>query len=243
MVMNRIIKPTLILAAIAFIASLALSHINRITRDKIEQRILQRKEEALQRVLPVSLGYQVIAKDKKAVIDGKEFVYTIAERQDGENKLFGYAFLTTKNGYSGAVKMMVGVDHEGKIIAISIIQQSETPGLGARSKEVPSTETFFGHFFGNSNHVSSRTENSNTSWFEEQFAGIDTNVKIGILKKGEWRKENTTLASELREKNSVSAITGATITTKTVTDSIESSMRLLHKAIELENKAVEEKTK
>ncbi len=240
MIMNRIIKPTIVLAVIAFFASLALSHINRITRDRIDQRILQRKEEALQRVLPGSLGYQIIQKDKKVIIDGKEFVYSVAEKKEADKTFRGYAFLTSKNGYSGAVKTMVGIDHEGKIIAISIIQQSETPGLGARAKEVPSSETFFGHFFGSSNPVDTTANNNNASWFEEQFSGIDTNHKIGILKKGEWRKDNTALATELLAKNSVSAITGATITTKTVTDSIENSMLLLRKAIELENKAVEE---
>lgn len=245
MVMNRIIKPTIVLAGIAFFASLALSHINTITRARIEQRVLQRKEEALQRVLPGSLGYQIIQKDKKVIIDGKEFVYSVAEKKEGDTSFRAYAFLTSKNGYSGAVKTMVGVDHEGKIIAISIIQQTETPGLGARSKEIPSSETFWGHFFGAGSAPSHSSAGNDSSWFEDQFKGIDTKVKIRILKKGEWRKENTSLAGELRERNAVSAITGATITTKTVTDSIEHSMQLLRKAIDMETaaRALEEKAK
>lgn len=47
-------------------------------------------------------------------------------------KVVGYAVETySMNGYSGEVRLMVGFDVAGKIINISVLQQKETPGLGA----------------------------------------------------------------------------------------------------------------
>ncbi len=47
-------------------------------------------------------------------------------------------------------------------------------------------------------------------------------------KKGDWHKE---MKDELMQHNAVTAITGATITTKAVTQSIEEGIQKLHKAL------------
>ena len=208
--MGNIIKSTLILALIAFIASMALSHINRITYPNILKQEKQRQDDALKAVLP---GYTIL-EQKRANADGGEFKYWIGGRVDNDKTLRGYAFVTEKSGYSGVVKSMVGVDERGIILGISILQQTETPGLGARCIEIASKETFFGHFFGKS----TGDEEESSPWFQEQFKGLDANRRIEILKKGDWTED---MKGELIERNAISAITGATITSRTVRDSIE----------------------
>ncbi len=236
---RTILKPALILSIIAFLASFTLSHINRITRPEIEKRLQMKKDEAYAAVLPSHSGYVIIEKGKKALVDGREFQYTIAEKTEGDKKIKAYAFETMKSGYSGVIRSIVAVDENMKLLGISIIQQSETPGLGARAKEMASTGTFFSHFFGSG----SQNEPVKTqSWFEEQFTGIDCTKKIGILKKGEFATADENLKKELIEKNSVSAITGATITTKAVIDGIAEGIELLKKALEAENPQAEVKT-
>lgn len=232
---RTLIKPTLILTSIAFVASFALSHINKITKMRIEERVRQKKEEALLAVLPAALGYAIIEKDKKAVIDGKEFFYSIAEKTEGDKKIKAFAFECEKSGYSGVIKSLVAVDETLKVIGISIIQQSETPGLGARAREIASSETFFNHFFkrGNGASVDSGVQPVQ-SWFEMQFAGLDASKQIAILKKGEWRSENSDLKRELLEKNAVSSITGATITTRAVIAGIENGLSAIRQVIELD---------
>lgn len=39
---------------------------------------------------------------------------------------------STKNGFGGLIRLIVGFDKEGKILNYSILQHSETPGLGAK---------------------------------------------------------------------------------------------------------------
>ncbi len=241
MLFNDIIKPALILAIIGFVSTMALSHINKITKAKIEARIEMGKEEALRRVLPEGLGYRIVEKGKKVMIDGKEFVYSIAEKQEGDKKVRAYAFETSKAGYSGQVRSVVSVDEAGKIIALTVIQQSETPGLGARSKEAASNETFLQHFRNRHNGVP--VPPPSPPWFEQQFSGLDTARPIAISKKGEWRADNEALRQGLVAENAVSAITGATITTRAVRDSVEEGVRLLRKAIEMETPPPGEKKK
>lgn len=224
--MNNIIKPTIILAIIAFVAAFALSHIKTITYPNIQRQEREKQEAALRAVLPA--GYAV-KEEKNPKIEGSEFKYWIAEGKDEKGAVVkAYAFIAEKGGYSGPVRSMVGVDEKGIVLGISVLQQSETPGLGARSIEIASRETFWGHFFGIGK---TPEDNPVTPWFQDQFKGLDTNKKIEILKKGDW---NPAMKEELLAKNSISAITGATVTSKAVRDSIALGIETLHKAIQLE---------
>jgi Na+-translocating ferredoxin:NAD+ oxidoreductase subunit G len=221
--MNTIVKPTLILLLVTFISTLALSHIKKITYPNILKQEKEKLETALNLVLP---GYTVTDKEgKKASVDGKDFQYWTAERQNGPVVEKAYAFITEKPGYSGPVRSMVGMDAKGLILSISIIQQSETPGLGQRSTEIASKETFIGHFFGGEKPV----EENLAPWFQDQFKGIDSSKKIEIVKRGDWKPE---IRDELMKKNAISAITGATVTTRAVRDSVATGFETLRKALE-----------
>lgn len=45
----------------------------------------------------------------------------------------GAAVESTTGGFGGDVKVLVGFDTEGKILGYTILQASETPGLGAKA--------------------------------------------------------------------------------------------------------------
>ena len=139
------------------------------------------------------------------------------------------------SGYSGLVKTMVGIDENGIILGISILRQSETPGLGARSVEIATKETFFGYLFGES---SPTEDESIAPWFQEQFTGLNTSKRIDIAKKGDWSIE---IRDELLERNAISAITGATITSRAVRDSINTGIKDLKRAMQMETDSVEAK--
>jgi electron transport complex protein RnfG len=224
--MNNITKPTIVLTVIAFAAAFALSHINRITRPSIEKQEREKQEAALKAVLPAGFA---VKEERNPTVEGKQFRYWIAEGRDEKGAVSrAYAFIAEKGGYSGPVRSMVGVDEKGILLGISVLQQSETPGLGARAIEIASRETFWGHFFGIGE---TPKDNPLSPWFQEQFKGLDTNKKIEILKKGDW---NPSMREELLSKNGISAITGATVTSKAVRDSIALGIETLHKAVQLE---------
>ncbi len=46
----------------------------------------------------------------------------------------------TQKGFSGEIRVIVGFDKEGKLLNYSVLQHSETPGLGAKMQEWFSTD-------------------------------------------------------------------------------------------------------
>lgn len=218
---SSIPRSTFILGLTAFVAAFALSHIKAITRPVIQKQERRKMESALELVLP---GYTV-GEERSAPAGKGAFTYWTASKAEGDATRKGYAFIAEKAGYGGTIQTMVGVDENGAILNISIIRQSETPGLGARVLEAASRNTFFEVITGNAKSA----DEEPTPWFQEQFRGINASARIEIVKKGDW---NESMREELMRKNAVSAITGATITTKAVKDSIEEGMARLKAALD-----------
>lgn len=224
-----IIRPTLILMAITLVCVLLLSHVQRLAGPIIIQRAREKQEAALALVLP---GYTVLA-SPKAVVDGAEFHYWEAERNEGNRTERGYAFITKDTGYGGNIEMLVGVDENGKVLGLSIISQSETPGLGDRCVEVADRETLVDYLrdgipprdFGDETRI---------PWFQNQFKGLDANSNIRMVKRGDW---SPGMREDLLKMNAISALTGATITSSAVIRGLEAGMRRLKKAREAGRRA------
>lgn len=222
--MNTIVKSAIILGIVAFISSYVLSHIMRVTDPHIKRQEKEKQTKALSLVLP---GYK-IGNKKTEKINGKSFEYWIGEKDNVK----GLAFKTSKPGYYLDIITMVGVNQNGEILGISILDQLETPGLGNRCVEIASKQTFFGAITGQK----IEGEDITTPWFQDQYKGLNLKKQITILKMGDWTPE---MSKVLLKKNAISSITGATITSRAVTRSIELGLPLFNKMIK-SNTAVKE---
>ena len=60
-------------------------------------------------------------------ISGKKDWY---EAKDDAGELVGYIVPSESHGFDGAIKIIIGVSPEGKVIDYSVLAQKETPGLG-----------------------------------------------------------------------------------------------------------------
>jgi electron transport complex protein RnfG len=68
-----------------------------------------------------------------------------------DQKPVGVIFKVAPRGYAGVIKMLVGIDLEGRVRGIKILEQRETPGLGARITDEKFKNTgrpFVAQFFG-----------------------------------------------------------------------------------------------
>lgn len=218
--MKNIIKPALVLAAVAFCSSILLSFVRGVTYPVIIQQERDKEKNALMMVLP---GYEIGEPTLVDLDNGEQFKFWVGGKRVDEEVLKGYAFISVNYGYSGDIKSMVGVDENNIILGIAIVQQSETPGLGARVNETATSETIWGVILGRSYGGEGITE----PWFQEQFKGIDLNKKIKIVKQGTWSSD---MRDNLLSQNAVSAITGATITTKAISGSLKEGLIKLTKA-------------
>ena len=123
--MKEIIRLTVVLTCVCMVAGLALSFVNAATKDARAYQDRLELLNALNMVLPEHDNEP----DKDIVdIDGTN--YFLSKKADTIN---GVAFKTsTEKGYSGLIEIIVGVQTDGKIIAIGILSQKETPGLGSK---------------------------------------------------------------------------------------------------------------
>ncbi len=113
-----ILRLALTLLVITAVVAALLSLINSITKPIIDELNRQKTQKAIEAVLPGG-GAEI------AIPGGNDTVQALYQ---GES---GYAVQVAPQGFNGAIVMMVGVDHEGKVLGISVISQAETAGLGA----------------------------------------------------------------------------------------------------------------
>jgi Na+-translocating ferredoxin:NAD+ oxidoreductase subunit G len=131
-----------VLTSVCIAAAVVLGLTYNITKPIIAEQAEKEQRQALEQVVPGADTY-----NKKIFSKGDYFECL------KNGKLIGYALFVSGAGYSGNIKMLLGIDTKGKISGVEILSQSETPGLGARCIEIKR-----GH---------------NKPWFLEQFNGRD----------------------------------------------------------------------
>ena len=90
-------------------------------------------QEAVQEVSPEYDNDPIADSFKFQTEDGYELLIYPALK-DGQN--VGAAVeSSSKNGFSGLIRIIVGFDAEGKLLNYSVLQHNETPGLGSKMQE------------------------------------------------------------------------------------------------------------
>ena len=119
----------LVLFCITLISSACVGLVNMITVEPIARAKEAAVKAALAEVLP-----EFDATEKSEHTADELLIVAHKATKDGE--VVGYAIETvSKNGFSGLIKMMVGFDTAGTILNVNVLEQNETPGLGAKGAE------------------------------------------------------------------------------------------------------------
>ena len=130
------------LLLITAVVAAGLACVNAVTAPEIEALNAQKTQTAIEAVLPGG-GEEI------AFTDDSGIVSTIYKGQSG------YAVEVTPAGFNGTVTMMVGVDNTGKVLGISVVNHTETAGLGAEAASQGAAGTAFrSQFTGMSGSVS-----------------------------------------------------------------------------------------
>ena len=118
-----------VLAGICLVASACVGAVYTITADPIAQAKAQATIDALSDVLP-EFDNDPSANPAELTLDQMPVkVYTATKG----GQVAGYAVETmTKNGFGGAIRMMVGFLPTGEVNNVNVLEQSETPGLGTK---------------------------------------------------------------------------------------------------------------
>ena len=124
---DSIWRLVIVLTCISLLAALALTGVYALTKGPIEQGQREKKEKALQAVLP---DYKGTVRDTVIVdADNEEIPVHLAIGENGE--LCGAGIETyTKKAFAGRFDLMVGFDADGSIVNTEVLKAGETPGLG-----------------------------------------------------------------------------------------------------------------
>lgn len=171
--MSQLLKFGIILCVICLAATLVLAVTYEITKPRIEAQVKAEEQRALKIVAPDADSFV------EKSVDGIGYFEALKD-----NNLEGYCIKTVANGYNGYIRMLVGINREGIIKGLEILEHNETPGLGSKIKETRPGEK--------------------EPYFLSQFKGK--------------------AASGLAIKKNIDAVTGATITSKAVTDAVKKTV-------------------
>ena len=121
----------ILLGFVALLCTAISAGIFFLTKDKIDAVMATQQRELLLQVIPQDyfnnnlLESAVIPQDKNLV--GIQKIYFA--KKDGNVSAYAYE-TTAPDGYSGDIRLLVGLDPKGEVLGVRVIEHHETPGLG-----------------------------------------------------------------------------------------------------------------
>ncbi len=139
------IKPILSLTIICLVVTAAVSGTYQLTKPVIEQSLDAASNEARKEVLSTAESFEKIKLDN----DTLEQYGVIEAHRSNDN---GVAVKVESKGYStsGNIVLMIGIDSNGTISGIKLLEHSETDGLGTKALG----NDYFSQFYGKNESVS-----------------------------------------------------------------------------------------
>ena len=148
--MRSTVMLVVVLTLVCLISAFALALVNGLTED----RIAEQKRLAELRAVEVALPRDYIECEN----DPSQDVATVSDWKDADGapkkicvgkkdgKIVGVAFTSKGEGYGGFITIMMGVNLNGKITGVEILEHLETPGLGANIEKSSFKGQFKGKF-------------------------------------------------------------------------------------------------
>ncbi len=121
----------ILLGFVALLCTAISAGIFFLTKDKIDAVMAAQQRELLLQVIPQDyfnnnlLESAVIPQDKNLL--GIQKIYFA--KKDGNVSAYAYE-TTAPDGYSGDIRLLVGLDPKGEVLGVRVIEHHETPGLG-----------------------------------------------------------------------------------------------------------------
>jgi len=121
-------KHALVLGGFSLAATLLLAVAYGLTKEPIQKSALEDLRRSLEQVIPASIHDNNPAADTLQLqLDGTPLLVYRARRG---NHVTGVAFEAARRGYSGEIRVLLGIDENGKLLGVRVLQHTETPGLG-----------------------------------------------------------------------------------------------------------------
>lgn len=122
-----------VLVAVAVITGGLLAWVNDFTSGPIKVQKDLVLSEGIKTVMGLS---DIKVTDNDTInkeIGGKPNLFVVHKVSDASGNFLGAAVESSSMGFGGELKVLVGLDAKGKVLGYTVLQHSETPGLGAKA--------------------------------------------------------------------------------------------------------------
>lgn len=127
---DSILKIALNLTVACIISGIIIAIVYFLTADIAKQKQVELNNLALKSL--------VTEADQYTPVEGKTGWYTATKN----GKLIAYVVPAESKGYGGAIKMLVAVGPDNKVIKYTILEAKETPGLGDKASKPQFADQF-----------------------------------------------------------------------------------------------------
>ena len=122
---NRFIHYGSVLLIIAAVSAGLLAFVNGRTKDVIANNKIAAANAARKEVVPMAASFD----DTKAIVS-EDLVFVPG--LDANGNTVGYVVIVSQGGYAANIDFSLGIDLDGKISGLRVMNHQETPGLGAK---------------------------------------------------------------------------------------------------------------
>ncbi len=186
--MNSVMKGGLTLATIGAVCAALVATTYLLTQDRIatnEQAWLEKSlEPALAGLLfegSVSESMRLIRTPHDLPGPDDVIIYRLFAAEQPVAALFA---VTARDGYAGAIRVLVGIEYDGTVTGIRILEHRETPGLGDRivSSRSDWVFQFDGHSLGNPSADGWALERDGGQFHQLTGASVTPRAVISVVK-------------------------------------------------------------
>ena len=137
--MKNLLKPIIVLTAIAFVCTAALAGVNSLTKEKIAAAAAEKTAAAMREFFPDETEFEKIT-----LTEQQSKKYSVSSVSLAKNSK-GFVYEASGSGYGGEILMMIAFSDKGDILGVKVLSHEETNGIGTRVVE---SQEFLSQFNG-----------------------------------------------------------------------------------------------
>ena len=136
MIFQSMGKNSLLLALFALITALILASTDRVTEDRIAESERLAAQKALFEIVPLALHNNDLLVDLQPIPEQYWLALGLDNGGDvhiarlDDQPVAAIVPSITTDGYSGDIAMIVGINFDGTVAGVRVVDHKETPGLG-----------------------------------------------------------------------------------------------------------------
>lgn len=126
---NSTLIHAVVLGGFSLAAAALLVGGNNATSEAIKQRGIEDLQASLVQVIPPSIHDNSPVADAISLTSADGKPITVYRAMKG-GQVTGVAYESAGPGYAGPIRVIMGVDAQGRIMGVRVVKHNETPGLG-----------------------------------------------------------------------------------------------------------------